>query len=304
MKKASHLKHESLGKLQIHNQSVFYKNDFYINYIEFHENVIDSYSIFERSAQSDFFAVLFVEEGNIQLKINGRNVEGGKNSLIFFSPGHFKQVLDCKQDSRLILITFTANFFKDFDVFANLTDFIEYFFAKSMCAWLLKDDERLMLLNNIEYLRHRITTVNSHVYGKEVLYNVFLTFLYDIANLEARSDIIPSLEFGRKEELVLKFFRLVENNCKAERKIGFYADKICVSAKYLSETLKEITGKTAGDIIGEMNVSEAKRLLMDPGKSISDVSNLLNFSSLSFFSKFFKRITGLSPLEYKKSLDR
>ena len=99
-----------------------------------------------------------------------------------------------------------------------------------------------------------------------------------------------------------RFLRLLGKNFKEHKDTQFYADEMHLSKKYFSHLIKEETGKSASEWIEEFIVLEAKNLLGTTDKTIQEISLELNFTSQSFFGKFFKRLTGLSPKEYKKSL--
>ncbi|MFD2968764.1 helix-turn-helix domain-containing protein [Sphingobacterium bambusae] len=302
MKRKSHIKHEMLSAFKNPKSNDVYLNDFSISNIDLQRISLEDYSLFDESVQSDFFVVLFIDHGHINLRVNQKDVLGIQDQLLFFLPGHFKQVISCESDSRLILITFTADFFKDLSATVNLVEVMEYYLSKPAESWILDKEERLVFMDNLAELNKRVAKMSSHLFGKEILGNVFLTFLYDIANFNSRSQAVSSLEFGRKEDLVLKFLKLVDQECLSERRVDYYADKLFVTAKYLSETVKEVTGKTAGVVIDEANIAEAKRVLADPYQSISKIAYNLNYSSPSFFSKFFKRMTGNSPQEYRRTI--
>jgi transcriptional regulator, araC family len=94
---------------------------------------------------------------------------------------------------------------------------------------------------------------------------------------------------------------LVEKNFKKYRQLNFYADKLCITAKYLSTTVKNNSGISASEWIKRYVILEAQRLLKNSSMTIQQISNELNFPSQTFFSKYFKHQIGLSPKEYRKS---
>lgn len=98
-----------------------------------------------------------------------------------------------------------------------------------------------------------------------------------------------------------EFVRLVRKYFRAEHSVRFYADRLCISPKYLSLVVKECTGRSAAEIIDEHLLLEAKNLLRFSGKNIQQVAYELNFSNQSSFGKYFKHLTGLSPSEFQNS---
>jgi len=96
-----------------------------------------------------------------------------------------------------------------------------------------------------------------------------------------------------------KFKNLLIDNFRNHREVQYYADKLFITTKHLSQTLKEQTGKTASDWINEIVILEAKVLLQNKENTIAQISDQLHFANPSFFGKFFKRNTTFNPKEYR-----
>ncbi len=106
----------------------------------------------------------------------------------------------------------------------------------------------------------------------------------------------------RSQLLASDFKKLVNVHFTAERSVKFYATKLCVTPNHLTVTVKEATGKTAGEWIDETVILEAKVLLQNTALTIAEISDSLHFADQSTFGKFFKNLTGLSPVAYKQAL--
>ena len=104
----------------------------------------------------------------------------------------------------------------------------------------------------------------------------------------------------RYNDIYSAFLEAVGNHFKKEREVGFYADKLCITAKHLSQVIKEMSGRTASDIIEDYVITEIKALLLSTNMTIQQISDYLNFPSQSVFGKYVKRVTGKSPKEYRK----
>lgn len=98
-----------------------------------------------------------------------------------------------------------------------------------------------------------------------------------------------------------EFVTLVRKHFRLEHSVRFYANKMCISPKYLSLVVKESTGRSAAEIIDEHLLLEAKNMLRFSGKNIQQVAYELNFSNQSSFGKYFKHLTGMSPSEFQNS---
>ena len=104
----------------------------------------------------------------------------------------------------------------------------------------------------------------------------------------------------RNEILMRNFLKQLQTHHKQERKLEFYADKLCLTPKHLSNVVKGLTGKSAGAWIDDYVILEAKALLKSTTLTILQVSEALNFANQSFFGKYFKQHTGVSPTQYRR----
>jgi len=100
--------------------------------------------------------------------------------------------------------------------------------------------------------------------------------------------------------LVDNFLQLAKKYYKTEKQVSFYADRLCLTPKYFSQLIRQGTGKSAAEWLDDYVMLEAKALLRSTNMTIQQISEELNFPSQSFFGKFFKRMEGVSPREYKK----
>ncbi|MCS3310663.1 helix-turn-helix domain-containing protein [Bacteroides sp. BFG-637] len=85
-----------------------------------------------------------------------------------------------------------------------------------------------------------------------------------------------------------------------ERSISYYADVLCITPKYLSQVIHNISGRFASDWIIDFVILEAKALLKSRKYTVQQVADMLNFANQSFFGKYFKNKVGCSPSEYQK----
>lgn len=123
-----------------------------------------------------------------------------------------------------------------------------------------------------------------------------LYHLEDFA-LEARNDIRPATT---QHLLQRKFVQLIDNYYIDKRTVREYADMLSVTANYLSQSIKQVSGKNALTFIAERLATEARSLIQYTDFDIGEVAYQLNFSDPANFGKFFKKQTGLSPSEFRK----
>ena len=124
-----------------------------------------------------------------------------------------------------------------------------------------------------------------------------MTFLI-LSHYAAGASETSSFTSARYEELFQRFIKLVQENYTAERNITFYADKLCVTPKYLSQLIYKASGMYAGEHIDSYVVSEAKVLIKSHKYSVAQVSDILHFSSQAYFCRYFKKHTGFTPIEF------
>ena len=166
------------------------------------------------------------------------------------------------------------------------------------------DENSLSFLNAYRRIMESVfPDTNNLQHRSEIVKHQMLSilyYLYDTSSL--MSDYIHiNKPFGLKEECVNKFMDLLDINYKTQRQVGFYADNLNITPKYLSQIIKTATGKSVNDWIEEYVVLEAKALLKSTKMTIQQISDELNFPSQSFFGKYFKRLEGVSPKVYRES---
>ena len=104
---------------------------------------------------------------------------------------------------------------------------------------------------------------------------------------------------SRQEELFKRFIQLVHKHCTTQREVSFYANKLFITPRYLSTVIQNVTNTTAKSIIDKHVILEIKVLLKSTNLSVQEISNQLCFPDQSFFGRYFKKHTGLSPLQYR-----
>jgi len=106
---------------------------------------------------------------------------------------------------------------------------------------------------------------------------------------------------SREQTIFDRFIQLVNQRCCEHHQIAYYAERMCLTERYLGTVVRQTTGTTAKDWIDRALITQAKVLLRHTDKSVSQISEELSFPNSSFFSKYFKRLTSMTPLEYKNN---
>lgn len=111
------------------------------------------------------------------------------------------------------------------------------------------------------------------------------------------------LPLSRQENLTKFFFHLLLQHYQTQRSVAFYAEQLCITPKYLTTTVKRITGYSIQDWINDITIITAKRYLRTSYRTIQDISEELHFQTASSFIRFFRQHTGCTPLKYRKDND-
>lgn len=294
------LRHSSLKELASFERS--YLPDFSVFSIDHQKDPENKYSFLNQGFRSDFFSVIHVLQGSVVAKVNFLEVLIEKDNLFITTPDNIKQLVYVSDDCILEGVSFTSDFLAEIKLQYNYMALMEYFSSRYDHLWKLNAAESDLFSDLVLQMKKRIALLDSHAYGKELLGTSFAVFLFEMAEIAIHRVKSVNLKFGRKEELIRKFNKLAIQHHLTERNLSFYGEQLFVTSKYLSETVKEITGRTAGQFIDELNIQEAKRLLESTDLSVSEIAFQLQFSSPAFFSKFFKRFCHLSPRDYRLSL--
>lgn len=248
--------------------------------------------------QLDMNVCFLCTSGQIDLEIdlNMYTLHEGDAAMIL--TGSFLRVIRIKDSARIAFIAINSDFLK---YVGNVKTVIEHVNkVKRMPVSHMEPDmmeESLMIYNEIKKKLsnpdYRFKEEVAKSYIQIMLCNFFDRF---VQKNETTEEQAPK---SRKEELFKNFIKLVKDNYLNHRSITFYADKLCVSPKYLSSVVHKVSEKCATDWINQYVILEAKSMLRMEDTNIKDVSNHLNFANQSFFAKFFKKHTGYTPKEYK-----
>ena len=103
---------------------------------------------------------------------------------------------------------------------------------------------------------------------------------------------------SREQTIFDRFIQLVNQHCREHHKIAYYADRMCLTERYLGTVVRQTSGTTAKDWIDRALITQAKVLLRHSNESVLQISEELNFPNPAFFSKYFKRLTGITPSEF------
>ena len=130
------------------------------------------------------------------------------------------------------------------------------------------------------------------------LINAFLLRMVGI--IDSGTEVKETESSVRGEQLVEKFVWMVNEDCGRNRLVEYYADRLNITSKYLSTLVRNILGRTPTDVIKVVTMKEIERRLRYTDDSIKQISQAMNFPNTSFFGKYFKQHSGMTPNSYRK----
>ncbi len=249
----------------------------------------------------DFFEVLYLSKGSGFHVIDGNKYEIKPPCVFFMSPGQAHKI-DFSNDIEGYIFIFTAEFYLINQNNQNRLIEFPFFFTirQDNPPLILDKSENVLFLESL--FKNSISELQKGGgYSIELLRSILDLILTSCSTLYKADE--NTLNKGKGHIMVKKFFQLVEENYHKKLSVNEYADRLAVTPNHLTQTVNQLTGKTSSQIIRAKQVLEIKRLLVHTNLSVTEIANLLNFPDQSYFAKFFKRETGIPPLQYRmKSL--
>lgn len=245
----------------------------------------------------DFYQILYLTDGAGVHVVDFVPLSIRPPCLYFVSPGqvHFWE-FEKAPAGKVIM------FSQDFLVFGatgeRLLHELSFFHAwEGPPALHLQGDDAKVFALLIERLE------DEHVhrrYGHPSVLRAYLHILLIQAQRRYQSGHSPAAP-GGAPQVVRRFKKMVSERCLSERRVAWYAETLGITAGHLSDTVKAVTGRTAGQVIREEVILEGKRLLAHGDSTAAEVSYRLGFEDPSYFSRFFRREAGQSPSAFRRA---
>ena len=243
----------------------------------------------------DMTMAIIYEQGSADLKINMRDYHIEAPAVLLVLNDQIYQSAGHSEDLRSKVILMSRSFSDS--LFANSGEILPLK-SSIMKNPVMKIENEENVFGQFFQLLQNIAASPRQEFKIESARHLTLSMFYGYSHLKHEVNEVKSAN-SRQEEIFTKFTELLERHHKKEREIAFYADKMCMTSKHLSQVIKDYTGKTALGLIEEYVISEAKSMLLSTTMSIQQISDELNFPSQSVFGKYFKRVAGISPSEYR-----
>lgn len=246
----------------------------------------------------NFILIGLCTKGKIRYRMDTQELVVHAGELLVVSERHVIDEYKPSKDMEGLCIMMSVDFFHE--IIKSVHDISSLFvFARMQPVMKLEDNEIMTFKEYFQAIKQKIRDNHNH-FRKDLIRTLMLAMFYDVGNVIYRVKNFDE-SLLRSEKVFTKFLKMVEENCKRERRVSWYAQQLCITPKYLSTAVKRISGRTAVEWIENYVTMELRVLLKNSAKSIKEITEEMNFPNQSFLGKYFKEHVGMSPSEYRKS---
>jgi AraC-like DNA-binding protein len=230
--------------------------------------------------------------------MNTQEVTVHAGEMLVVSERHVIDGYQPSTDMEGLCIMMSVDFFHE--IIKSVHDVSSLFVVARMQPVMKLEYEEIETFKDyFQVVKQKIIDNHNH-FRKDLIRTLMLAMFYDVGNVIYRvKDFDESLR--RSEKVFTNFLKMVEENCKKERRVAWYAQQQNITPKYLSEAVKRVSGRTAVEWVENYVTMELRVLLKNSTKTIKEIANEMNFPNQSFLGKYFKEHVGMTPSEYRKS---
>lgn len=240
-------------------------------------------------------------QGSFQFSLNQADFHAKAGDTLFIPEDAAFRILQESEDLEVYILVYQIEPIRD--IIGNSVASM-YMYSQLTpelsCVWPTGEESEFIkymsLLDNVLQMEENTFSL----YEKKLL---LLALTYRICSIYNRKLISAGEEaVGRKNEIFIRLIQLIEKYYMQERGVEFYADKLCLSPKYLSAVSKSICGYTVQELVFKAIIRKSISLLKNTQKDVQEISNEFGFPNASYFGTFFKKQMGMSPQQYRKNL--
>lgn len=240
-------------------------------------------------------------DGKASCKLEGKTLFVEKNDMIFATPNQFVEnaMVSCDFKCRGILVS--PDYFDSlFILGGNLWE--ASFIVRESPLFHLDERQAASFLSNVSLMKDKLAA-DDFPHHDQIVKHMLQSMIYEFYDLLSPMLYSNIKDYGYSSgEIIFKrFVSMVSAETPRRREVGYYADKLCITAKYLSTICKKESGKTASEIINGLTTNYISQMLRSSDKSIKEIASETGFDNLSFFGKYVRRELGASPREYRTS---
>lgn len=237
--------------------------------------------------------VVFFRAGTLRLRINLREVEFKESDLLAVSPGTVFEFLYISSDLDLAMLAFSNSLMENW----QKEDLLQTYLQGIVFASIFNSEGRQRMEQLFALLWE---VVHDRPFPRASVQSLISLYFHQLDFVRKRSQLTERQQHTRQEDIFNRFLELVNKYAVRERSIAFYADRLFLTPRYLSTLVRQASGRTVMDWVNEAVMQEAKLMLRHTDKLVYQIADELNFPNASFFSKYFRRMAGMTPNDYRR----
>lgn len=242
--------------------------------------------------------IVVCHSGRMDMDVNASRLGIVKNDIFVCLPNAYIADLCMSSDIECSIICLSERIITEFLPESKLWD--RLIMLSSYPIIHVKEQKLEIMEMYVKIMKAKVESPDSGL-RREILYSIIRTCMLELLEqLDVEQE--GSEKCSRGKVLFWKFMKLLSGTEVKPRLLSYYADKLCVTSKYLSSTCKEFSGKPAHAWITEYVMNDIRMLLTKSDKSIKEIADYLQFPNQSFFGKYVKENTGFTPGQYREIL--
>lgn len=234
--------------------------------------------------------------GHMSYTINTEKRQISRGASFFYFPSSIISVDEASDDLRVHAILISTKLFHEVSFRFSPSFFLALHSSRPA---YISDNEVFLFEAMFRYME-RLYADHAHYFRDEIVRNQLQTIFMEAYDKCMRgNEDLAKVNLTHKESMVKDFVQLVHENYNTERGVAYYADKMCLSPRYLSSVVNSITGKTPKEIIDSCVILEIKSLLLSTDMTVQQIAERLRFPNQSFLGRYFKKHTGMIPTKFR-----
>lgn len=220
--------------------------------------------------------------------------------MTFLSSGSIGGLTSYSPDVRSLSILVHEDFFMPDLAPSESADFHSDILVKPYCS--VGDEGRDSIKTLYLQIKQVLQNQNRIRYVRRIVIGLLQALTFTCLSI-FHGDVESRNTFSgksRQDSIYQQFIKLVQIHYAQHHDIKFYADKLCITPKYLSQIVHKSSGKHAKDLLEDYRLNEAKSLLKSQQYNVNEVSEMLSFATPSHFCQYFKKKTSMTPLQYQR----
>lgn len=229
--------------------------------------------------------------------INENKYHLSRNTMCVAFPGTIIQAFDTEEDFESYTLAIDIDFLRELNI--PSANSIHISMRENPCVVLT--DEELQSIMEICKMMHRKDSRTQHPYHQQINVLTLTLLCFELAGIYLRDIPVKRQPCTRQDMIFRRFMTLLATDITTSREVKYYADKLCISPKYLTIVTRQMSSRSASDWITRSAILNAKAKLATTNLTVQQISDQLNFPNPSFFGQYFLRHTGMTPKEYRRS---